>query len=71
MKLKLIKICAVFGILGIFAGCSENVPPQQEKQPEKTVEKKSVDSEQPSPEDRKFILSGVALRPEDYEMDKK
>ena len=71
MKLKLIKICAVFGILGIFAGCSENVPPQpekqQEKQSEKTAEKKSVDSEQPSPEDRKFILSGVALRPEDYE----
>ena len=71
MKLKLIKICAALGILGIFAGCSDNVPPQPEKQPEKTVEKKSVDSEQHSPKDRSFILSGVPLRPEDYEKDKK
>lgn len=71
MKLKLIKICAALGILGIFAGCSDNVPPPQEKQQEKTAEKKSVDSEQPSPEDREFILSGVPLRPEDYEKDKK
>ena len=39
MKLKLIKICAVFGILGIFAGCSDNVPPQQEKPQEKQQEK--------------------------------
>lgn len=50
MKLKLIKICAVFGILGIFAGCSDNVPPQQEKpqekQQEKTVETENVVSEQ-------------------------
>lgn len=46
MKLKLIKICAALGILGIFAGCSDNVPPQPEKQPEKTVETENVVSEQ-------------------------
>ena len=46
MKLKLIKICAVFGILGIFAGCSDNVPQQQKKKPEKTVETENVVSEQ-------------------------
>ena len=43
MKLKLIKICAFLGILGIFTGCSDNVPQQQkkpqEKQQEKTTEK--------------------------------
>ena len=75
MKLKLIKICAALGILGIFAGCSDNVPPPQEKpqekQQEKTAEKKRADSELHSPEDRSFILSGVPLRPEDYEKDKK
>ena len=46
MKLKLIKICAFLGILGIFTGCSDNVPQQQKKKPEKTVETENVVSEQ-------------------------
>ena len=72
MKLKLIKICAVFGILGIFAGCSENVPPQPEKQQEKTTEKKSADSELHSPEDRRFVMAdGIPPSFEDFEKDKK
>ena len=76
MKLKLIKICAVFGILGIFAGCSDNVPPQQEKpqekQQEKTTEKKSADSELHSPEDRRSVMTnGIPPRFEDFEKDKK
>ena len=46
MKLKLIKICAFLGILGIFTGCSDNVPQQQKKKPEKTVENQNVAPEQ-------------------------
>ena len=66
MKLKLIKICAFLGILGIFTGCSDNVPPQQKKKPEKTVETENVVSEQSNQrETDDYRTLGVPLR--DYE----
>ena len=76
MKLKLIKIYAFLGILGIFTGCSDNVPQQQEKpqekQQEKTTEKKSADSELHSPEDRRSVMTnGIPPSFEDFEKDKK
>ena len=66
MKLKLIKICAFLGILGIFTGCSDNVPQQQKKKPEKTVETENVVSEQSNQrETDDYRTLGVPRR--DYE----
>ena len=66
MKLNLIKICAFLGILGIFTGCSDNVPQQQKKKPEKTVETENVVSEQSNQrETDDYRTSGVP--PRDYE----
>ena len=66
MKLKLIKIYAFLGILGIFTGCSDNVPQQQKKKPEKTVETENVVSEQSNQrETDDYRTLGVPRR--DYE----